>query len=108
LTNVLPIRVSPRSSKPGIGGWRAGADGREELEVRVAEAPTGGAANDAVLKLLARALGLSRSELSIISGAASRHKRVAIPFDVSEVRVRLTPTPSLSLEGRRGAKRRGG
>jgi hypothetical protein len=89
LSGILAIRVTPRSAKPGIGGWREGADGREELEIRVAEAPTDGAANDAVVKLLAKALGVSRSELSIISGAASRHKRVAIPFDVIEARGRL-------------------
>ena len=89
MTNLLPIRVAPRSAKPGIGGWREGPDGREELEVRVAEAPTDGAANGAVVKLLAKALGVSRSELSIISGTTSRHKRVAIPFDVAEARGRL-------------------
>jgi uncharacterized protein (TIGR00251 family) len=89
LTTLLPIRVTPRSSKPGIGGWRTGADGRDELEVRVAEAPTDGAANDAVVKLLAKALGISRAELKIVSGAASRHKRLAIPFEISEARRRL-------------------
>jgi uncharacterized protein (TIGR00251 family) len=89
LSGVLAIRVTPRSAKPGIGGWRAGADGREELEVRVAEAPTDGAANDAVVKLLAKALGISRSEVSIISGHASRHKRVSIPYEPRELRKRL-------------------
>ncbi|HEX8938011.1 MAG TPA: DUF167 domain-containing protein [Sphingomicrobium sp.] len=89
MANILPIRVAPRSAKPGIGDWRAGVDGREELEVRVAEAPSDGAANGAIVKLLAKALGVSRSELSIISGAASRHKRIAIPFDVAEARGRL-------------------
>ncbi len=85
----IAIRVTPRSAKPGIGGWRAGADGREELEVRVAEAPADGAANDAVVKLLAKALGLSRSEVSIVAGHSSRHKRVGVPFDGEEVRHRL-------------------
>jgi len=89
LSGVIAIRVTPRSAKPGIGGWRAGADGRDELEVRVAEAPADGAANEAVIKLLAKALGVSRSELSIISGATSRHKRVEIPFDAAEARGRL-------------------
>jgi len=89
LTGQLAIRVSPRSAKPGIGGWRAGADGREELEVRVAEAPADGAANEAVVKLVAKALGISRAEVRIISGAISRHKRIAIPFDVAEARRRL-------------------
>jgi len=84
------VRVTPRSARPGIGGWREGADGREELEVRVAEAPADGAANEAVLKLLAKALGISRAEARIVAGATSRHKRVAIPFDVDEVRRRLS------------------
>ena len=108
MSGVLPIRVTPRAAKPGIGGWRAGADGREEMEVRVAEAPADGAANDAMIRLLAKALGIGRSELSIISGATSRHKRVAIPFDLAQARARLEPIPSPSLEGRGGAKRRGG
>jgi len=89
LSSLLAIRVTTRSAKPGIGGWRAGADGREELEVRVAEAPTDGAANMAVVRQLARALGISRSEVTIVSGQASRHKRVALPIDLSEVRRRL-------------------
>jgi hypothetical protein len=41
------------------------------------------------VKLLAKALGISRSELTIISGAASRHKRIAIPFELAEARGRL-------------------
>ena len=90
MTHVLAVRVTPRSAKPGIGGWRTGPDGREELEVRVAEAPADGAANEALMKQLAKALGVSRSELSILSGAASRHKRVAIPFDLAEARRRLS------------------
>ena len=89
MTNILPIKVTPRSARPGIGGWRAGTDNREELEVRVAEAPTDGAANGAVVKLLAKALGISRAEVKIVTGATSRHKRVAIPFDISEARRRL-------------------
>jgi uncharacterized protein (TIGR00251 family) len=86
LTAIIAIRVTPRSAKPGIGGWREGADGREELEVRVAEAPADGAANDAVIRLLAKALGTSRAELRIVSGATSRHKRIAIPFEEQDAR----------------------
>jgi len=89
LSAILAVRVTPRSARPGLGGWRTGADGREELEIRVAEPPADGAANDAVVKLLAKALGISRSELSIVSGATSRHKRIAIPFELEEARRRL-------------------
>jgi uncharacterized protein (TIGR00251 family) len=86
---IIAVRVTPRSAKPGIGGWRAEADGREQLEVRVAEAPADGAANEAVVKLLAKALGISRAEVRIVSGQAARHKRVAIPFEAGEARRRL-------------------
>ena len=87
---TIAIHVTPRSARPGIGGWREGPDGREELEVRVAEAPADGAANAAVVKLLAKALGISRSEVTIVSGHASRHKRVAIPLVAGEARRRLS------------------
>jgi uncharacterized protein (TIGR00251 family) len=89
MSQVIGVRVTPRSSKPGIGGWRTGADGREELEVRVAEAPADGAANDAVVRLLAKSLGLAPSDVTIAAGQASRHKRVALPLDLGEVRRRI-------------------
>jgi uncharacterized protein YggU (UPF0235/DUF167 family) len=57
--------------------------------VRVTEAPADGATNEAVIRLLAKALGISRSEVSIISGETSRHKRLAIPFELTEARRRL-------------------
>ena len=86
---TIAIRVTPRSARPGIGGWREGADGRRELEIRVAEAPADGAANEAVVKLLAKALRISRGQVTIISGATSRNKRVAIPFEADELARRL-------------------
>lgn len=86
---VIALRVTPRSSKPGIGGWRVGPEGREELEVRVAAAPTDGEANAAVLKLLAKRLGLPKSAVEIVSGALGRHKRINVPLELDEVMARL-------------------
>ncbi len=85
----VAVRVTPRSSKPGIGGWRKDADGRDELELRVAAAPADGAANAAVVRLLAVALGIPRSQVSLVAGHASRHKRVALPLEPDEVRRRM-------------------
>lgn len=87
---TIAIRVTPRSSKPGIGGWRTGADGREELEIRVAAAPTDGEANAAVIKLLAKSLGVPKGSVEIVSGETSRHKRVALPIEESELGARLS------------------
>jgi uncharacterized protein len=80
------VRVTTRSAKPGIYGWRAGPDGKEELDVRVAEPPADGAANAALIRLLAVALGLARSRLTLVSGHTGRHKRIAIPLELDEVR----------------------
>ena len=90
MSGLIAVRVTPRSAKPGIGAWRAVADGREELEVRIAEAPSDGAADDAAIRLIAKAFGISRSEVSIISGQTSRHKRLSVPFAVGEARRRLS------------------
>ena len=76
----VPRRVLTR---PG------GGRGHRVCGLRADATPADGAANEAVIKLLAKALGVSRSELSIISGATSRHKRVEIPFDAAEARGRL-------------------
>ena len=87
---VLAVRVTPRSAKPGIGGWREDSDGRAYLEVRVAAAPSDGAANAELVKLLAKALDLPKSDISIQAGAGARLKRLSIPLEDDEIRRRLT------------------
>lgn len=87
---LLSIRVTPRSAKPGIGEWKADPAGRPFLEVRVASAPADGAANDEVVRLLAKAVGLPRSRLAIVSGQTSRLKRIELPLAEAEIRARLS------------------
>jgi uncharacterized protein len=86
---VIAVRVTPRSARPGIGGWREGADGRLELEIRVAEAPADGAANAAVVKLLAKELSVPKGSVEIVGGETSRHKRIVLPISEPELRCRL-------------------
>mgnify|MGYP000427444852 CR=1 FL=1 len=52
----------------------AEADGGAALKVAVTAAPEGGKANAAVIKLLAKALGVPKSRLTLIQGATSRDK----------------------------------
>ena len=87
---VIAIKVTPRSARPGIGGWRIGANGREELEVRVSAAPADGDANAAVIRLLSSELGIPKSAIAIVSGGTSRHKRISLPIDEVELRRRLS------------------
>ena len=86
---LLSIRVTPRSAKPGIGDWKTDPGGRPFLEVRVAAAPADGAANDEVIRLLAKALGLPKSSLAIVSGQTARLKRIEVPLDEAEIRARF-------------------
>lgn len=86
---LLSVRVTPRSAKPGVGEWKMDPAGRAYLEVRVAAAPTDGAANEDVIKILAKAVGLPKSRLSIASGHTARLKRIDLPLTEEDVRARL-------------------
>jgi uncharacterized protein len=71
---TVPIRLTPRAGRDAIEG--VGVDG--SLRVRVAAAPVDGAANHALVQLLADALAMPISGVRIIAGERGRHKRVAI------------------------------
>lgn len=75
------MRLTPRGGRDRIDGFASDADGRRVLKVRVAAPPVGGAANDALVRLLAKALGLPKSAVTIAAGATSRVKTVEIDGD---------------------------
>jgi uncharacterized protein len=77
----IPVRLTPRGGADRIEGVEAGV-----LRVRVAAAPAEGAANAALLRLLADDLGVPRIRLRLVAGAASRTKLVAVD-GVSRARV---------------------
>jgi len=90
LSSLLAIRVTPRSARPGFGDWKMDPGGRPYLEVRVAAAPADGSANAEVVKLVAKALGVPKGEIRIVSGESARLKRLEIPLGEAEVRERLS------------------
>ena len=57
------------------------ADGQCVLKARVRAAPTEGEANDALVKLLARTLGVPPRDVSLMAGATARIKRLTIAGD---------------------------
>ncbi|MEX2374535.1 MAG: DUF167 domain-containing protein [Dehalococcoidia bacterium] len=69
----ITVRLTPRASRDEIVGERDGV-----LLVRVTAPPVDGAANDALVRILAKALRVSRGSISIVSGATSRTKVVEI------------------------------
>jgi uncharacterized protein (TIGR00251 family) len=70
---ILAVRVIPRSPKSKIDGRRGDA-----LLVRLAAPPVDGAANEALVELLARELQRPKRDVTILSGHTSRDKRVEI------------------------------
>ena len=85
----LALRVTPRASRPGLAGVVAASDGRTALAIRVAAPPADGAANLAVVAVLAEALGVGRSAVTIAGGATSRFKQVEIHGDPAALVERL-------------------
>ncbi|MEW5766438.1 MAG: DUF167 domain-containing protein [bacterium] len=67
------IKVIPRSSVNRIVGPEEGM-----LRVKVTPPPSEGEANEAVIKLLAKSLGISKSSIMIVSGHHSRIKEIQI------------------------------
>lgn len=72
----LSVRVTPRGGRDAIDGWTRDEAGRPLLKVRVSAAAADGAANAAVLALLAKALGRPKGALSLVRGAAARIKQI--------------------------------
>jgi uncharacterized protein (TIGR00251 family) len=69
----LEVRVTPRAGRSAIAGVRDGV-----LLVRLAAAPVDGAANAELIETIARALGVPKRDVTIVSGERSRQKRVRI------------------------------
>jgi uncharacterized protein (TIGR00251 family) len=69
----VAVHVQPRASRSEIVGLRGTA-----LKVRLQAPPVEGAANDALVALLAERLGVPRRAVRVVAGAASRAKTVEI------------------------------
>jgi uncharacterized protein (TIGR00251 family) len=87
--HLLRVRVQPRAPRSEIVGWRA--DGT--LSVRVAAPPVEGQANVALAALLAGALDVRRTAVTVERGTRGRDKLVRIMgLTPAEVRQRLGGT----------------
>ncbi len=85
----LAVRASPKAGRDAIEGVFTGGDGRHWLSVKLSAAPSDGAANEALVRLIAKALGVARRDVTLASGAASRLKRFHIAGDPAELAAAL-------------------
>jgi len=58
---ILTVRLTPKGGRDAIDGIDADADGKTVLRVRVRAAPNEGEANDALVRLIAKVVGVSRT-----------------------------------------------
>ena len=82
---LLQIRVIPRAKRSEIAGVRG-----EAWLVRLQAPPVEGAANEELISVLAKVLGIPKRDVTIVSGERSREKRVRVAnLDPSIVHGRL-------------------
>lgn len=87
----LAVRLTPGASADRIDGWDVDVEGRPVLKVRVRARPVEGEANEALIRLLAKALGAPRSAVSLARGGQSRLKLIEVAgLDDAELRARIT------------------
>jgi uncharacterized protein len=85
----LAVRLTPKGGRDAVDGIEHLADGRTVLKVRVRAAPSDGEANAALVRVLARALGVAPRDVELTAGATSRLKRLRISGDVAALTARL-------------------
>ena len=82
------VRVQPRSSRNAIEGVLGGA-----LKVRLTAPPVDGAANEALIALLADELGVAKRAVRIVGGETGRNKIVEVEGVTAESIERLASRP---------------
>jgi uncharacterized protein (TIGR00251 family) len=81
----VALRVTPRGGRDEIDGLETLANGRTVVKMRVRAIAEGGEANRAVVELLAKALGVAKARVRVLSGTTSRLKQIAIDGDPAKL-----------------------
>ncbi len=77
----IALRLTPKASRNRIGPMARDADGAAAFKAQVTAPPEDGKANAALIKLLAKKLGVAKSRISIARGATSRRKLLHVAGD---------------------------
>lgn len=82
---ALAVRLTPKSSRDGIDGVRIDSAGNAHIAARVRAAPEKGAANTALVRLIADWMNVPVSAVTIVAGQSMRLKTVAVDGDPAEL-----------------------
>lgn len=81
----IPIQAQPRAGRDRVVGVHG-----EAIKVQIASAPVDGAANEGIVRFLAKLLRVSKGSVALVQGERSRHKVVEVSgLELSEVAARL-------------------
>ena len=86
---ALVVRLTPKGGRDALGMIEGLADGKMVLKARVRAAPHGGAANDALRRLIGRAVGVAPGRVRIVAGATARSKTLLIEGDGAKLAAAL-------------------
>ena len=81
----IRVRLTPKGGADRIDGVTTLSDGNRVLAARVRAVPEKGAANAALEKLVARALGVARATVSVASGHKARLKTVHVSGNAKDL-----------------------
>lgn len=95
MSATLACKVTPKSGKDQIVGRLVNSDGSVEVCVRVIAPPDKGKANKAVIKLLAKELGVPKTSLEVARGETSHHKLISLDCDQAHIATWLENLPEL-------------
>lgn len=93
---VLSVRLTPRAARDVVDGVGRLSDGREVAVVHIRAVPAEGAANKALVALLAKTLGVPKSAVTIVAGGAARLKQVRIDGDTTALSAMIDAWQPLS------------
>ena len=93
---ILFVRLTPKAARDAVEGVGMTDDGRSHLKARVRAVPEDGKANAALVKLLAKSMGIAMRDITIAGGATSRLKQVAIDGNPDLLEERLDALTRLS------------
>ena len=85
----LALRLTPRASKNRMDGVMQDSEGRPLLKLRLVAPPVEGAANEALIAFLAKALSLHKADITIRSGETGRVKILHLAGDSAVLLQRL-------------------
>lgn len=84
----LAVRLSPKAARDLIGGIEERPEG-SYLKASVRAVPENGAANEALIRLVAEWAGVPRRDVTLASGGRARYKQIEIAGAAADIERRL-------------------